>query len=137
MKLGSILGLLLATAATGAGAAPGPLWERFPHLVCRLEDQVACYKGSCDTKPMQGLWDVNFTKYLVTYLGSDDTEAIVGRNRTGPDTEVSMDAFLLSSSRMMVFLNAADDPGRELEAQVVGAFGPYTRTIHLTCAVPK
>lgn len=138
MKLGSMLGMLMAMWATGAAAAPAPIWERFPHLVCRLENQVACYKDACDSKPMEGMWDLNFSKGLVTYLGGGATEAIVGRNQNGTPTEaVSMDAFLLSSSRMIVFLNTEGDPGRELEAEVVGSFGPYTRTIHLTCAVPK
>lgn len=137
MKLASVFGIVMATWATGAAATPAPIWELFPHLVCRPENQVTCYKDTCDTKPMTGMWDLNFTKGVLTYLGGDDTESILGRTQLVAGDTASMDAFLLSSARMIVFLNTGGDPSGNVEARVVGSFGPTTRTIHMSCAVPK
>jgi hypothetical protein len=137
MKLRPILAVVMATWATGAAAAPAPMWERFPHLVCRPENQIACYKDDCTTKPMEGMWDINFTKGLVTFLGSGSTDTIVGRYQNAAGEGASMDVMLLSSARMLVLINWGTDTGRELEAQVVGVHGPNARTIYLTCAAPK
>lgn len=137
MTSGALLGLVVAMSATGASAAVAPIWDRYPHLVCRLEDQVHCNRENCDIRPMTGMWDLAFSKSLVTVLGSGTTETIVGRNHD-TDGQVAMDTILLSSSRTMSFLHYSfgSDDGK-LNAQVVRATGPFTATIHMTCAEAK
>lgn len=133
-KGGVLLGLALSLAATEA-AAIAPVWERFPHLVCRTEAQVSCFEETCSTSPLTGLWDLNFRTSTLTYLSGSGTEKMVGLNQNTAGETASIDTVLLSSSRMLTFVNMDGVAANEMKATLVGVF-QNTRTISLTCAEP-
>jgi len=71
------LGLLLVATA---GPNQGPVWEHFPHLICRADKMVDCSQTGCEFERPTAVVSIDFDAATVKPLGLADPYRISFRD---------------------------------------------------------